>query len=322
MLKVFRPEVFQGNLRKKGYFEGWYFKHVSADLSRVLAFIPGVSLSGEDPHAFIQVIDGVSGETWYSRFPLQDFHWTREPFSVTLGENRFSLQGSSVHLRQEDLTLDAEITYDAASPFPRSLRWPGIMGPYSFVPFMECNHGVVSMDHRVSGKVELNDRPVNFAGGRGYIEKDWGSSFPEAWIWLQCNNFENSPGTSFMLSLAKIPWLGKSFLGFLSFLYYQGRVYRFATYNGSRYSDVRFDGLNLELTLSGGDGNLEVRALMSRAGELKAPSRGSMARRIKESIDSEVTLRFSATKEKEVFLGPGRRAGLEIIDPIVEMLKR
>ncbi|MFC2081108.1 tocopherol cyclase family protein [Bacteroidota bacterium] len=21
------------------------------------------------------------------------------------------------------------------------------------------------------------------------MEKDWGTSFPEAWIWLQCNNF-------------------------------------------------------------------------------------------------------------------------------------
>lgn len=28
---------------------------------------------------------------------------------------------------------------------------------------------------------------MDFSGGRGYIEKDWGQSFPAAWVWLQIN---------------------------------------------------------------------------------------------------------------------------------------
>lgn len=64
-MKLFKPEVFQGNLSGKRYFEGWYFKHVSADLQQVYSFIPGVALNASHPHAFIQVINGISGETQY-----------------------------------------------------------------------------------------------------------------------------------------------------------------------------------------------------------------------------------------------------------------
>lgn len=39
------PEMFQGNKKKKNYFEGWYFKMVSADDSSIISVIPGVSLS-------------------------------------------------------------------------------------------------------------------------------------------------------------------------------------------------------------------------------------------------------------------------------------
>ena len=39
------------------------------------------------------------------------------------------------------------------------------MGPFAFFPFMECYHGIVSMDHQVFGKLEINGEIVNFDGG-------------------------------------------------------------------------------------------------------------------------------------------------------------
>ena len=59
-MKVHRPWAFQGSLRRRDYFEGWYFKHVSADLTQVWSFIPGISLSKGKRHAFIQVINGMT----------------------------------------------------------------------------------------------------------------------------------------------------------------------------------------------------------------------------------------------------------------------
>lgn len=84
--RLFNPELFQGNLKKKHYFEGWYFKQVTKDQSYT----------------------------------------------------------------------------------------------FSFIPFMECNHDIVSVNHDLRGRISVNRNVIEFDGGKGYIEKDWGVSFPEA----------------------------------------------------------------------------------------------------------------------------------------------
>ena len=40
--RFFDPILFQGDLRRRRYFEGWYFKQVAAGGGAVFAFIPGV----------------------------------------------------------------------------------------------------------------------------------------------------------------------------------------------------------------------------------------------------------------------------------------
>ena len=46
------------------------------------------------------------------------------------------------------------------------------MGPFAFVPFMECYHGIVSMDHIIQGELEIDGVNIDFSNGRGYLEKD------------------------------------------------------------------------------------------------------------------------------------------------------
>ena len=92
---------------------------------------------------------------------------------------------------------------------------PNIMGPFTYIPNMECNHGVVSMSHTINGSIQLNDETWEFKNDKGYIEKDWGTSFPKRYIWIQGNHFKNT-NTSFMLSLAHIPFIGFSFEGLIA----------------------------------------------------------------------------------------------------------
>ena len=66
------------------------------------------------------------------------------------------------------------------------------MGPFSFVPFMECYHGIISMDHSIIGELSIKGKKVDFTSGRGYIEKDWGHSFPIGYVWMQSNHFSES----------------------------------------------------------------------------------------------------------------------------------
>ena len=86
-MNVFKPELFQGSLKQKKYFEGWYFKHVSKDLDHVYSFIPGISLNPENPHAFIQVINGLKGETQYIEYPVSAFSFNPKYFLVQVGDS-------------------------------------------------------------------------------------------------------------------------------------------------------------------------------------------------------------------------------------------
>lgn len=54
--KIKNPILFQGNLTKKDYFEGWYYKQVSNDKMTSISFIPGVNLFKGDEHSFVQYI--------------------------------------------------------------------------------------------------------------------------------------------------------------------------------------------------------------------------------------------------------------------------
>lgn len=316
-MRVFRPWAFQGSLRRKNYFEGWYFKHVSADLKQVWSFIPGISLSRENSHAFIQVINGITGDTQVHEYKLSEFFGSSKDLDVRLGGSYFGTGGISLEIRNNSHELNGEISYSSPDLYPSSLFNPGIMGWYSFVPFMECKHGVVSMQHKLSGALEIDNQTVDFDGGTGYIEKDWGSSFPESWIWLHCNTFNNSR-SSFTFSVAKIPWLGSYFIGFISYLRLEDRMINFSTWSRASIEKLVYKDNKLTLRLSNKKYLLEIEALNNQAGQLKAPVKGSMDRIIKETVDASVDLRLSDRSGQVLFQDKGTRAGMELIDKILE----
>jgi tocopherol cyclase len=308
---LYHPEIFQGNLKNTNYFEGWYFKQVSDDFTEVLSIIPGISLTS-DPHAFIQVIDGVSGITHYIDYPISEFHADSRKLILQIGENLFKKEGIDLNINKQGLHLTGKLRFVDPVTWPRHVWAPGIMGWYSFVPGMECYHAVVSLDHTVTGDLTYQGHKITFNHGRGYIEKDWGNSMPESWIWLHTNTFKN-PGSSVMLSIAKIPWRKSYFIGFIAFVLHGGKIFKFATYNGSRILDYSLLNQDLKVTLENPDYRLDISAHQKIAGKLKAPVNGLMERYIKESIDSDVEIRLSNHSNSVIFAGAARRSGLELV---------
>ncbi len=319
-MNIFKPEVFQGKLSNTNYFEGWYFKHVSKDLDSVYSFIPGISLNSVNPHAFIQVINGLTGETQYIEYPVSAFSYTTKYFQVQVGDSVFTADSMVLNINSSLIKVNGRLSYSGSVKYPSSAISPGIMGWYSFVPYMECKHGVVSVTHRIDGTLTVDDGLCDFSGGKGYIEKDWGKSFPESWIWLQGNNFTNSDACV-MMSIAKIPWLGSFFTGFLGFLYFDGEFYPFSTYQKSEITGISMADEKLTLSFRGKKHHLKIVASLKQSGILLAPKSGKMSRRIKESVDSELDVVLTDLKGKEIFRDHASRAGLEVIEGIFEIVK-
>ena len=323
-MPLFRPELFQGARKRRRYFEGWYFKQVSPE-GRAWSFIPGVSMDLEGRrHAFVQAIDGSAGTTRWYEFPFEAFRWNPRALDLRVGNNRFSLSGLELDLDGPDGRLSALLRFEGITPFPGRPWRPGIMGPYSFVPFMECSHGLVSLDHLVGGWVDAGGGRVPLEGGRGYIEKDWGSSMPSAWIWCQSNSFPE-PGVSLMFSLANIPWMGGRFPGFLCAARFpgspseggtprdgMGNMRVWATWNGARIISLEAGDRSISVSMTRRGERIDLVMERGRGGLLRAPTAGAMARRIAESVDAVLNVRLSGPAGL-AYEGEARPAGLETV---------
>jgi tocopherol cyclase len=308
------PEGYHGTGQKPPFFEGWYFKLVNSTGQIRYAIIPGISLGLADggPHSFVQVLDGSSRRTVYLRYPVAAFSASRSTLDVRVGPNSFTWAGLRLDLRDSDLPLVGEIHFVDPKPWPVSLASPGIMGWYAWVPRMECYHGVLSFDHALRGSLTVADTVLDFAGGRGYIEKDWGKSFPSGWIWMQTNHFEK-PGTCLTASIAMIPWIGHAFPGFIVGLFHEGTLYRFATYTGARTTHLSVTEDLVTWTMHDKLCELEIVAHASGAAALRGPSRSDMGRIVPETLSATVEVRLSTRRDRSViFSGLGKYAGMEI----------
>ncbi|MCB9345635.1 MAG: hypothetical protein H6576_18255 [Lewinellaceae bacterium] len=314
---LWHPEQYHGWGKTKKYFEGWYYKIVNADESRAFAIIPGIAMDvNGEKQAFIQLLDGKKRTAEYFRFEAKEFVPTKGKFEVHIGSNLFT----SKSLQLDLLQAKGELHFKNQVPWSSSWYSPGIMGPYSFVPFMECYHGILSMDHIIEGCLTINGEELDFTGGKGYMEKDWGRSFPSAYIWMQTNHF-SKPGISLKASVAKIPWLTGAFVGFIAGVWINGQLIEFTTYNSTKLRKSYADQEKVQLVMENRKYLLEIHAHREKATALASPILGFMDGRIEESMTSKVEVKLYDKKRKAViFEDTGRNAGLEVAGKVEEIV--
>lgn len=314
---LFHPQRYQGIGKTKRYFEGWYYKLITADEKRAIAIIPGVAMDEMGKrHGFIQVLDGNKLTSEYYNFPFENFNYENHRFKVSLGPNTFS--GNEISL--DHSKISGTLNFENTVSWPDHVLGPGIMGPFTFVPFMECYHGILSMDHTINGSLVIKGESINFTKGKGYIEKDWGHTFPSSYFWMQSNHF-SKPGISFKASVARIPWLGKSFTGFIAGLWLDQKLYKFTTYNSTRLVKSSANEYKVELEFKNKRFTLSVLAERHNETDLAAPIAGLMEGRIAESMSSILHLKLTRTMDGAlIFEDAGRIAALEVAGNIKEIM--
>lgn len=316
-----KAELFQGRNKTKNYFEGWYFKNVSVDQKKVISIIPGVSIDTYDKHAFIQTIINNTNcnsskiETHYHRFSIDDFSYYDNPFGIVIEKNKFSCNGIELDLVDSDYSLNGKLSFSELTKIKTSVVQPNTMGFFAYFPFMECYHEILSMNHTLNGSINLNEEVISFEHGKGYIEKDWGVSFPKDYIWIQSNNFEN-PTVSIMCSIANIPFIGTAFKGFICNLVINNTEYRFASYNLSKIKLVEYNDTNVKVLIEKDDLLLDIDAKMANGGNLKAPKNGVMKHIIKEGLNGIVSIKLMKKSEEVIFSGTGNCCGIEVVESL------
>ena len=273
------------------YFYGRYFK-CQTD-SDTVAFIASYSKSKECRSSSIQIItdDGA----YNADFACEDF--SEDKNGIKIENNVFSDKGVSVDINKPGLQVKADIAFGAPTPIEYD-----IMGPFRFVPFMECRHSVYSMRHTMRGKAEINGKTIDFGSGTGYTEGDRGRSFPRVYSWT--HSFVNNG--SLMLSVAEIPIGRLRFTGIIGVIYHNGKEYRIATYKGARAEKID----NGEIVIRQNDMKLTAKLIEKRHYELNAPQNGVMSRLIRESAACKAYYKFEI-KGKTVFETVTEKASFE-----------
>lgn len=308
-----RQELFQGEKylgKGKNYFEGWYFKQVSN--KKGIAFIPGINLEAGIEKAFIQVI--TNNKSYFVDYEIKDFKYNDKPFSIQIGDNIFSVDGIHIDINDtiNKLYVSGDVKYLDSENIHISCFSPNIMGPFSYLPFMECNHAIMTMKNKVNGSIKINNSRINFRDGVGYIEKDWGSSFPRNYIWCQGNNFKSSDA-SFMIAIADVLLKVFTIKGIICVLKVGSKEYRFATYNNAKVKKYSVDSNRLDIVLKKGAYTICIKTKNSSSKKLLAPVKGRMTKEILESITASVAITLKR-KGKIIFSDTSFNCGLEIVD--------
>jgi len=275
------------------YFCGWYFRCQSK--YQTIAIIPAIHVSKGICSGSIQIISDVGN--WNAALPNERMEMRGGRPYARFGDSRFDETGIRLSLHTDSVSAVGDLRFDTLSP----IRYH-IMGPFRYVPFMECRHSIVSMRHNVNGRICINGTDYFFSKGVGYIEGDRGCSFPKQYAWTQCH-FE---GGSLMLSVAEIPLGGLRFTGVVSIVQFQGKEYRLATYLGAKVVKNQ-DG---EIIIRQGHLTLSATLLSKNAYPLQAPVSGAMTRIIRENVSCNARYRLS-TKDHTILSFETSRAAFE-----------
>ena len=306
------PELFQGEKyinTNENYFEGWYFKNTNNENG--ISFIPGININEQEKRAFIQVITNDSSH--FINYNINDFKYSFSPFYVKIGNNFFSKDNIHVDIndKSQNLVITGDIKYSNSKNIGTNFLNPNIMGPFSYVPFMECNHAILNMKASANGEININNNKIMFTNGTNYMEKDWGCSFPKSYIWCQGNNFQNS-NASFMLSIANIPFKAFHFNGIICDLIIDNTEFKFATYNNAKLVKYDVDNSSLNIVLKKGNYSLNIKSNYTAGLKLSAPVKGKMNKDIFESISASITITLKKD-DNIIFSDTSTNCGLEIV---------
>ena len=255
------------------YFCGWYYRCQSAD--HTLAIIPSVHKTKDSSFCTIQLITDT--HAFHAQFPHDAFQ--EDDNQIRIGNNRFGMSGISLDIHTPEFYVAGYVRFGAFTPIKYD-----IMGPFQFVPFMQCRHSIYSMRHRVDGELRVNGVPYVFQNAMGYLEGDRGDSFPKEYAWTYCS----FPEGALMLSVADIPLGCFHFTGVIGIVLLHGKEYRLATYLGAKALTIK----NGTLTVRQGRFCLTVKQLGLPGHPLLAPVGGAMTRTIHEHPSCKVYYRF------------------------------
>ncbi len=291
------------------FFEGWYYKLVTAAKDQCVVIIPGMSCpENKEGNCFIQVGRWPDvNSTKVINYPITTLWQQQSGHEVCIGDSCFSPTNINVDIKDGEKTVTGHVGFNNNKMLKKN-----VMGPFSYMPKMQCNHCIISMDSDLTGQLTIDDQVIDFNGGKGYIEKNWGKDFPKKHLWIQSNHFDKDI-KSLTCAVADVPTPIGSMLGFFCILVLNNdKEYRFATYNGAKLSVLSVNGNDIYIEITARNKRLRITADGKEGVQLDAPESGDMVKKLTENLGSNVIVELSDENTDTIIAsGTGEMAGVE-----------
>jgi hypothetical protein len=286
VIRRLHPTLLQGDITKNNYFEGWFQKIFVPKKNTSIVLIYGIATGNElTKTGFIQLF--VPGhEVIHMDFPQHEITLSKRKHEVNFGLNYFS--SNRIHIEDKRVELDVEIIPQATKALKKNS-----MGNFYLVPGLPCYHSVLQINSSVKGIVKINNELIHFDRSTGYLEKNWGSSFPEKYFWMHAQDPLNATN-QVLYSQAEIKWRNKTFIKHVGFIQLNGksidlrkirRKHIVCHVSNSNQLEISIDPIGIALNFDLGDANNT---------SFNSPREGKMTNKIIHNIDVPVILKITS----------------------------
>jgi tocopherol cyclase len=251
---------YHGNHITLRYFEGWYFRLTLPEIGQTFAFMYSIEDPlGNQPNSggAVQIL-GIE-ETYLNRTfaTVQKFfadqhnlvfgHWGKtnlktQPKLLSPEEfNRHITEGyqATANLNQGRIYDPVRDEYCCWKYQIKPVYgWGNLQEPQrstagllSYLPIFEPGWQITMAHGIATGWIEWRGKRYQFTDAPAYSEKNWGSSFPQKWFWLNCNSFAQEPDLALTAGggIRQVLWWEEEVA--LIGIHHQGKFYEFAPWN-------------------------------------------------------------------------------------------
>lgn len=246
--------------KTKNYFEGWYLRLTLPEIKQTFAFMYSLEnpLNTEYYHGGAVQILGINEQYLCRTFPqIKQFWANKNNFSLGhWGKHQLLIQPQLLSIQefsdsiqegyQVTPTLNQGRIYNAKTQNYCSWQyqitplygWGDVnasqqatAGWLSYLPIYDPGWQITMAHGLATGWIEWENEVHQFNHAPVYSEKNWGTSFPQKWFWLNCNSFSDQTDLAMTAGggIRDILWWQET-VGLIG-IHYQGKFYEFAPWN-------------------------------------------------------------------------------------------
>lgn len=283
MIRRLYPTLLQGDITKCNYFEGWFQKIYIPELNTSIIIIYGFATGNElTKTGFIQLfIPG--NDVIHINFPQHQINLSKQKHEVKLGPNYFST--NRIHIEHELVELDIEII-----PQTKKVPKQNSMGIFYLVPGLPCYHSVLQINSSIQGIIKINNELIQLTHASGYLEKNWGTSFPEKYFWMHAQDPLNSTN-QILYSQAEMRWRNKTFIKHVGFIQLNGQSFDLRKIHRKQLVCNVYNSNQLEISINHMGIVLYFDLNEPTNTSFKSPSKGKMTNKIIHNIGVPIRLK-------------------------------